>query len=93
LITVKQYDAVNDTATTDEISIDVNCKYINYIINDDATNDLYVGFENSTLIDDNYVIIKPEEKFLNFKVTTSKIYFRSSASTVDFRFLCKKDVM
>lgn len=93
MITVKQYNSGEETATTGEISIDVNCKYVNYIVNDDATNDLYIGLENSTLEDDNYVTIKPTEKLVNFKVTTKKIYLRSSAGTVDFRYLCSKDVM
>lgn len=92
MITANQYDSVEDIATTNETSIDVNCKYVNYIINDSLEDDLYVSFENSIDEDDNYITIKPYEEFGGFKVVSKKIYLKASANTVTFRLLCSDEV-
>lgn len=87
-ITAKQYNAINDTATTTESEFEIKCKYVNYIINNSITDTLYVSFENSIDTDTNYIVVLPETTFKNFKVNSKKVYFKASANTIDFNFLC-----
>lgn len=92
MITASQYNAINDTATTTESEFVINCKYVSYVINDSTVDDLYISFENSIDEDSNYIILKPEEELSDFKVSSKKVYFKSSANTVDFRFLCSDEL-
>jgi hypothetical protein len=57
-------------------------------MNHDTTNDLHVSFMNSIDEDSNYIVIKPETTFTNFKISSKNVYFKSSAGSVAFSFLC-----
>jgi hypothetical protein len=78
------------TATTTEQSIDVNSYEIKYIANDAdgaTTTDLYLSFGHPFSYD-NYIVVKPQEKRLNYPVNFKTLYYKSSSGSVPFRFEC-----
>ena len=86
-----QYATFNGTATTDVQSAYVRCTFVVYVINDDSVNDLYVGFSANGV--DDYIKIAPKEKMSGFPINIScgHLYYKTLASTANFRFFGSKE--
>ena len=72
------------TATTVEASYALDAKEIKLLKNDDSTNDLIVNFDQVTT-GANAFTLKAGESIENWKINVGTMYWKSSASTVDFR--------
>ena len=66
-----------------------DAKKINFVANDDATNDLWISLDNSTT-EANYLVVKPGEALVDIEIPFHAVWYRSSASTVAFRMLVSK---
>jgi hypothetical protein len=87
--------SVNGTATTTSTAYELLSDKVKFIANDDATNDLWVAFnediEDSSGVG-NYLVVKAGETFTAFDELRAKtIWVKSSASTVAFRVVGVKD--
>lgn len=74
-------------ATTAEQEVTIQCLEVKLIANDSTTNDLILSF-GTPISEGNYIVIKPQEKRVNYPVNFNKLYYKSSSGTVPFRFEC-----
>lgn len=87
------YKAINVTASVTPTSVTPftqgDAKRINYIANDDATNNLWVSLDNSTT-ESNYIVVLPGEALTDIEIPFNTLWYRSSAATVACRILVSK---
>jgi len=74
------------TATTVEGSSQIIMSSISLLKNDDQTNDLYINFDANTT-SANTICLKAGESIEDWDVQVSTVYYRASASTINFRLI------
>lgn len=79
-----QYVSKDLQATTHVQSVEVNTELLLLLINDSSTGNLFVSFEQDKT--DDYVTLKPGEKYTNLDIQICRLYFKCSEGTVNFRF-------
>ena len=83
-----RYAVLNGSATTTEATASFKVNKIKFIINDDATNDLYLAFNGSTATANEKIVVKAGESFSNFdEIDCHTIAYESSSGTVNFRVI------
>jgi len=92
---IVKHKSINATASVTPVEVvpftagDGECKKINFVINDDTTNNLWISLDNSTT-EANYIVVKPGEALVDIELPFHAVWYRSSASTVAFRMLVSK---
>jgi len=73
-------------ATDTEQSQRVSITKILLLVNDDTTNKLYINF-NADTSTSNCICLAPNESFKNLDYPVDTVYFKSSSSSTNFRFI------
>lgn len=83
----RNYKARSLTASTNEATLDLGTEVFLHITNDSLVGDVIIGLEESTSTEVDLIVIKPGESVKNFYHNTKTLYYKSSAGSVNFRFL------